>query len=111
MRFALKILEEKMALFIGILLVIMAAVLVAVVLAQEGKEKGLSGTIAGGADNFYNQGKGASAKKLLPKITTILSIVFVVLVIVLYVIAPNGSADSHEGHNHDAEVTDTASAE
>ena len=100
-----------MALFIGILLVIMAAVLVAVVLAQEGKEKGLSGTIAGGADNFYNQGKGASAKKLLPKITTILSIVFVVLVIVLYVIAPNGSADSHEGHNHDAEVTDTASAE
>ena len=98
-----------MALVIGILLVIMAAVLVVAVLMQEGKDKRLSGAITGGADNFYSQGKGSNAKKLLPKITTIVSIVFVVLVLVLYVIAPTSNADSHAGHNHETEVTDSAS--
>ena len=74
---------------LGILLLVMAVILVVCVLCQEGKDKRLSGTIAGGADNFFGQGKGSKKDKLLPKITTIVSIIFIVVVVVMYVITLN----------------------
>lgn len=70
----------------GIALLVMALVLIVAVSMQSGKEKGLSGTVAGGADNFFGNSKATAKEKLLSKITTIVAIVFVVVVIVMYVV-------------------------
>lgn len=69
---------------IGILLLIMAVFLVVAVLMQSSKDHRLSGTIAGGAETFFGKQKGKSIDALLSKITTIVAIVFVILVLVLY---------------------------
>ena len=68
----------------GIALIVMAVFLVVVVLMQSGKDKKLSGAIAGGAETFFGQGKGSKLDKVLPKITTAVAIVFVVIVVVAY---------------------------
>ena len=68
------------------LMILMAIFLVVAVLMQSGKDSHLSGTIAGGAETFFGQGKGSKMDKVLPKITTVVSIVFVILVIVMYVV-------------------------
>ena len=71
---------------LGIVLLVLAVFLIGAVLMQSGKDKKLSGAIAGGAETFFGQGKGSKLDKVLPKITTIVSIVFVILVIVMYVV-------------------------
>ena len=48
---------------LGIILLICAVFLVVAVLMQQGKEKGLSGSIAGGADTFFGKNKGKSDEK------------------------------------------------
>ena len=73
-------------LVLGILLLVMAVFLVIAVLMQSGKDKKLSGAIAGGAETFFGQGKGSKMDKVLPRITTIVAIVFVVLVVVMYIV-------------------------
>ena len=82
---------------VGIILIVMSVFLIFAVLAQSGKEKGLSGSIVGGADTFGGKSKKAKKDALLNTLTTILSIVFAVLAVALYIyIASNG----HAGHNH-----------
>jgi len=71
---------------IGIVLLIMAVFLVAAILMQSGKDKRLSGTIAGGAETFFGKTKASTMDKMLSKVTTIVAIVFAVLVLVLYMI-------------------------
>lgn len=75
-----------MELVLGILLLIMALFLIVAVLMQSGKDKKLSGAIAGGAETFFGKGKGSKADKILPMLTTIVSIVFVIVVILMYVV-------------------------
>ena len=59
---------------------------VVAVLLQQGKSKGgLSGTIVGGTETFYGKEKSMQRDRLLSRLTTIVSIVFVVLVLVVYV--------------------------
>ena len=94
---------EWLELVLGIVLIVLAAFLVVAVLFQSGKEKGLSGSIVGGADTFGGKSKKAKKDALLNTLTTILSIVFAVLAVVLYIyIASQGHADVdlHAGHNH-----------
>ena len=67
-------------------MILMAIFLVVAVLMQSGKENRLSGTIAGGADTFYGKTKGKSLDRVLSKATTIVAIIFVVLVFLVYVI-------------------------
>ncbi|MBQ3125426.1 MAG: preprotein translocase subunit SecG [Clostridia bacterium] len=71
---------------IGIVLLIMAIFLVAAILMQSGKDKRLSGTIAGGAETFFGKTKASTMDKMLSKVTTIVAIVFAVLVLVLYML-------------------------
>ena len=73
-----------MQIAIGILLIIAAVFLVVAVLMQSGKSHNLSGTIAGGAETFFGKAKGSTIDKKLAKLTTIVAIVFVVLVLVSY---------------------------
>ena len=75
-----------MELVLGILLLVMAVFLVIAVLMQSGKDKKLSGAIAGGAETFFGKANGTKADKVLPLLTTIVSIVFVVVVILMYVV-------------------------
>lgn len=73
-------------LIIGIVLLVMAVFLVVVILMQSGKDKSLSGTIAGGAETFFGKSKASTMDKMLSKVTTIVAIVFAVLVLVMYMI-------------------------
>lgn len=70
----------------GGILLLAALFLIVAVLLQSGKSHGLSGTIAGGAETFFGKTKAKSMDKLLSKLTTIVAILFAVLVIVVYVI-------------------------
>ena len=72
---------------LGVILCVMAAVLVTCVLLQSGKEKSLSGTIAGAGESFFSKSKGKTKEKMLSRITTLMAIVFVILVVVLYVVS------------------------
>ena len=71
---------------IGIALLLMAIFLVVAILMQSGKDKRLSGTIAGGAETFFGKEKASTMDKMLSKVTTIVAIVFAVLVVVMYMI-------------------------
>lgn len=70
----------------GIILLIFAVFLVVAVLLQHGKSHNLSGTIAGGAETFFGKEKAKTMDKILSVVTSIVSIVFVVAVLILYVI-------------------------
>lgn len=71
-------------LILGILLGVLSLVLVAIVLMQSGKDKKLSGAIAGGADTFFAKGRSGQKDRMLRIVTTALSAVFFVLVLALY---------------------------
>lgn len=58
--------------------------LIATVLLQSGKSAGLSGTIAGGAEQFFGKKKGID--DLLSRLTSIVAIIFIVLALALNLI-------------------------
>ena len=70
----------------SVLLFVFALFLVIAVLMQHGKTHNLSGTIAGGAETFFGKTKGRTIDKMLSKITTVVAIVFVLLVLVMHII-------------------------
>ena len=81
-----------MVLTIGILLIVMAVFLVISVLMQSSKDHRLGASVAGGAETFFGKAKGKSMDAMFNKLTTIVAIIFVVLVVVLYVIQPEPCA-------------------
>lgn len=66
-----------------VLFVLICLGLVVIVLMQEGKSAGLSGSINGVADTYWGKNKGRSMEGGLSKATVILSVLFVVLSVVL----------------------------
>lgn len=66
-----------------ILQLICCLALVIIVLFQSGKNAGLSGAIAGGADTFLSKGKAKSWDAKLAKATPWVALTFVVLTLVL----------------------------
>lgn len=73
-------------LILGIVLAVISLGLIVAVLLQPGKDKRLSGAIAGGADTFMAKGKAGKMDQILGKITVALCIVFFVVILVLYCI-------------------------
>lgn len=71
---------------LGIILLVFAVFLVIAVLMQSGKSHNLSGTIAGGADSFFGKSKGKTVDRVLSKLTTVVAVIFALLVVVIYVI-------------------------
>ncbi len=105
-----------MELVFGIILLVAAVFLVIAVLMQSGKSHNLSGAIAGGADTFFGKNKGKKADKILNRLTSIVAVVFAVLVIITYVIQPNTIIDpdkyledymSSGDNNKDTEAPET----
>ncbi|MBQ3548398.1 MAG: preprotein translocase subunit SecG [Oscillospiraceae bacterium] len=72
-----------MVILVTILQLICALLLVAVVLFQSGKSKGLSGTIGGIADSYMAKSKARSVDAKLAKSTKWIGAVFVVLTLAL----------------------------
>ena len=68
-----------MKLFLMILLAMASIVLIASVLLQSGNSAGLSGSIAGGAEQLFGKKKSKGYEAILSKITTIGAVLFVVL--------------------------------
>lgn len=72
-------------LIFGIVIMVVAVFLIVAILLQSSKDKGLSGSIAGNADSFFSKTKGHTLDKVLSKLTFIISIVFAILVIAMYI--------------------------
>ena len=71
---------------LGSILLVLAIALIVIVLQQSGKERGLSGTIGGGADTYFGKSGGNTKEKLLTKLTIIGSALFVVCAIALTIL-------------------------
>ena len=78
---------DVLMIVLGAILLVLAVALVALVLMQQGKDKKLSGAIAGGSDTFYGKNKTADKDKVMSLVTGIISVVFVAIVIAMYLIA------------------------
>jgi len=68
---------------VTILYVLICLALVAVVLFQESKTQGLSGSINGIAETYWGKNKGRSMEGALENITKILAALFIVISVVL----------------------------
>ena len=77
-----------MEIVLGILLLIAAVFLIVAVLMQDGKDHRLSGTIAGGAETFFGKNKGSTMDKMLSKVTSIVAVVFCLVVVAMYIFQP-----------------------
>lgn len=71
-------------LILAAILAVISLGLVIAVLMQPGKDKRLSGAIAGGADTFMAKGKAGKMDQILGKITVVMCVVFFVVILVLY---------------------------
>lgn len=69
--------------------VIISVILIGVVLMQHGKQQGLSGAIAGGAETFFGKNKGRTIDEVLKKVTSLVAILFVASSIALAVYSIN----------------------
>ena len=62
-----------------IVFIIVSVPLMIVVLMQEGKENGLTGTLTGSADTYWSKNKGRSKDAVMRKITVVLAVLFFLL--------------------------------
>lgn len=58
--------------------ILFTVTLIVTVLLQSGKQAGLSGAIAGGAETFFGKNKGRTLDAILGKFTTVAAIAFLV---------------------------------
>ena len=84
---------------IGIILLVFAVFLIVAVLMQQGKSHNLSGTIAGGAETFFGKSKAQTINKKLSVLTTVVAIVFVLLVSTVYVMQDTGDINGFSWNN------------
>ena len=70
---------------LGIILLAMALFLVVAVTLQDGKDKN-SGVITGGSETFFGKSKATTADKILNRLTIAISIIFTLVVIVMYIV-------------------------
>ncbi|HBI72096.1 MAG TPA: preprotein translocase subunit SecG [Lachnospiraceae bacterium] len=74
---------EILKVTVQIIYVLICIVLIVIVLKQEGKSEGLTGTLTGISDSYWSKNKGRSKEGLLDNATKILGVLFVVLSVVL----------------------------
>ena len=74
---------EVLRIVVTVLFVLVCLGLIVVVLMQEGKNAGLSGSINGVADTYWGKNKGRSMEGALTKITKVLAALFIVISVVL----------------------------
>ena len=67
----------------AILQLLSGVALTTIVLMQSGKSAGLSGAIAGGAENFFGKGKAKTLDAKLARMTKWFALAFVILTLIL----------------------------
>ena len=67
-----------MNLALVIIHVVISVILVVTVLMQHGKQQGLSGAIAGGAETFFGKNKGRTIDAILKKITAVVAVLLII---------------------------------
>ena len=70
-----------------IILAVISVFIVLVVLLQPSTSDGMSGSIAGGAEQVFGKKRGRGYETILHRLTIILAIIFMVLSLVLLVVA------------------------
>jgi preprotein translocase subunit SecG len=60
--------------------------IIIIVLLQSGRQAGLSGSIAGGAETFFGKNKGRTIDAILGKYTTVAAIAFLITSIALEIL-------------------------
>lgn len=78
-----------MMIALTIIQVVLSLALIFVVLLQHGKQQGLSGAIAGGAETFFGKNKGRTVDAMLKKFTSVIAILFIISSIVFAGVAVN----------------------
>ncbi len=71
---------------VTIIFALICLALTVIVLMQEGKSGGLSGSVAGSTETYWGRNKGRSMEGKLEKITKYLAIGFIVLSLVLNIL-------------------------
>lgn len=71
---------------VNIVHILIAISLIVIVLLQSGKQAGLSGSIAGGAETFFGKNKGRTVDALLSKYTAVAAIAFLATSIALFIL-------------------------
>ena len=99
-----------MNLALVIIHIVISLCLVVVVLMQHGKQQGLSGAIAGGAETFFGKNKGRTIDAMLKKFTAVVAVLFVISSLLLTFIAVK-DAQSKESAATETEQTETLPAE
>lgn len=69
-----------------VLLGIASIVLIATILLQQGNSAGLSGSIAGGAEQLFGKKRARGYEGILSKMSTICAILYIVLSLVIVVL-------------------------
>ena len=69
-----------------IILLLASIVLIVSILLQESKSDGLSGSIAGGAEQLFGKRKSRGYDAILSRITTVCAIVYIVISLVIVAI-------------------------
>ena len=72
-----------MSTVVNVIYLVICLILIVSVLLQSGKQAGLSGSIAGGAETFFGKNKAKSWDAILSKLTTVIAILFMILAIVI----------------------------
>jgi preprotein translocase subunit SecG len=66
-----------------VLLLISSIVLIASILLQSAKSSGLSGSIAGGAEQLFGKRKSRGYDALLSKVTTVFAVIYILISLIL----------------------------
>lgn len=90
-----------------ILHVIISLALIIVVLMQHGKQQGMSGAIAGGAETFFGKNKGRTVDAMLKKFTSVIAALFIISSVTLAFVSVS---ESKEAQNAANEASQSAAA-
>ena len=71
---------------LGGVLILFALIIIAVILLQEGRRKGISGVISGGANTFLSKGKARAVDAVLARWTKWIAILFGLIVVGAFVL-------------------------
>ena len=88
--------------------IILALILIVVVLFQSGSQRGLSGSIAGGAETFFGKNKGRTIDAKLKKWTSIVAVLFLISSIGLNIVL---QAESNKAAEEAAQAIEQAAQE
>ena len=72
---------------VGSSILVLALVIIAAILLQEGRRAGINGAISGGADTFLSKNKARSVDAFLSRWTKVIAIVFMLFVVLAFVLA------------------------